>query len=76
MSAEVRYMAATSGLGLSGRQSDELMRQLQILQLADFIKQYRGKWNESVDRINSDTIPENDLCLGRPLKQWNDSILS
>jgi hypothetical protein len=46
MSAEVRHMTATSGLGPSGR-----MRELQILQLADFVEQYRGIWKERVDRI-------------------------
>jgi hypothetical protein len=84
ISAEMRFLGRTAGYTLwDHKRNKDILTELQILQITEFICQYRKNWNEHVDRMSSDMIPKMILKyqpkgkrnLGRPLKRWKDSVL-
>jgi hypothetical protein len=62
--------------------NEDILTELQISQIIEFMYQYRKNWKEHVDRMSSDRIPNMMLKyepkgkrnLGRPLKRWKDSV--
>jgi hypothetical protein len=59
MSAEICY-GKPAGYSLSDHKgNEEIMRELQIPQITEFIEQYRRNWNEHVHRMCSDRINNN-----------------
>jgi hypothetical protein len=61
------------------KRNEDMLTELQISQITEFICKYRKNWKEPVDRMSSDRIPKNQpkgkRNLGRPLKRWKDSVL-
>jgi hypothetical protein len=59
------------------KRNEDILTELQILQITEFIFQYRKNWKEHVDRMSSDRIPKRTLKyqpkgkrnLGRPWKR-------
>jgi hypothetical protein len=65
------------------KRNEDILTELQILQITEFICQYRKNWKEHVDRMSSDRIPKmilkyqlrEKINFGRPLNRWKDSVL-
>jgi hypothetical protein len=65
------------------KRNEDILTELQISQITEFIYKYRKNWKEHVDRMSSDRIlkmilkhqPKEKRNLGRPLKRWKDSVL-
>jgi hypothetical protein len=65
------------------KRNEDILTELQISQITEFICQYRTNWKEHADRMGSDKIPKKILKyqpkgkrnLGIPLKRWKDSVL-
>jgi hypothetical protein len=58
--------------------NEDILTELQISQIAEFIYQYRKNWKDHVDRIPKMILkyhPKGKRNLGRPLKRWKDSVL-
>jgi hypothetical protein len=81
ISAEMRFLRRTAGYTRWDHKiNEDILTELQISQIAEFIRQYRKNWKERVDRMSSDRIPKMVLKyqpkgkreLGRPLKRWKD----
>jgi hypothetical protein len=84
ISAEMRFLRRTAGYThWDHRRNEDILTELQMSQITEFIHQYRKNWKERVDRMSFDRIPKMILKyrpkrkrnLGRPLKRWNDSVL-
>jgi hypothetical protein len=84
ISAEMRFLRRTAGYSRwDHKRNEDILTELQISQITEFICQYRRNWKERVDRMSSDRIPKIILKyqpkgkrnLGRPLKIWKDSVL-
>lgn len=52
------FIGRTELIVLDHKTTEETMRDLQILQIAKFIEQYRGKWTVHFGTMSSDKIPE------------------
>jgi hypothetical protein len=60
------------------KRNEDILTELQISQITEFIYQYRKNWKEHVDRIPKMILkyqPKGKRNLGRPLKRWKDSVL-
>jgi hypothetical protein len=65
------------------KRNEDILTELQISQITEFIYRYRKNSKEHVDTMSSDRIPKMILKyqpkvkrnLGRPLKRWKDSVL-
>jgi hypothetical protein len=84
ISAEMRFLRRTEGyIRWDHKRNEDILTELQISQITEFICQYRKNWKEHVNRMSSDRIPKMILkCqpkgkrnLGKPLKRWKDSVL-
>jgi hypothetical protein len=84
ISAEMHFLRRTAGYTRWDRKRNEdILTELQISQITEFICQYRKNWKEHVDSMSCDRIPKIILKyqpktkrnLGRPLKRWKDSVL-
>jgi hypothetical protein len=84
ISAEIRFLRRTAGyIRWDHKRNDDILTELQISQITEFIYQYRKNWKELVDRMSSDRIqkmilkyqPKRKRNLGRPLKRWKNSVL-
>jgi hypothetical protein len=84
ISAEMRFLRRTAGYSRwDHKRNENILIELQMSQITEFIYQYRKNWKEHVDRMSSDRIPNMILKyqpkgkrnLGRPLKRGKDSVL-
>jgi hypothetical protein len=83
ISAEIRFLRTAEYTHWDHKRNEEILTELQMSQLTEFIYQYRKNLKEHVDRMSSDTIPKmilkyqpkGKINLGRPLKRWKDSVL-
>jgi hypothetical protein len=84
ISAEMCFLGRTAGYSRwDHKRNEDILTELQISQITEFIYQYRKNWKERVGRMSSDRIPKMILKyqpkgkrnLGRPLKRWKDSVL-
>jgi hypothetical protein len=84
ISVEMRFLRRTAGYtGWDHKRNEDILTELQMSQMTEFIYQYRKNRKEHVDRMSSDGIPKLILKfqpkgkrnLGRPLKRWKDSVL-
>jgi hypothetical protein len=84
ISVEMRFLMRTAGYtGWDHKRNDDILTELQISQITEFIRQYSKNWKEHFDRMSSYRIPKMILKyqpkekrnLGRPLKRWKDSVL-
>jgi hypothetical protein len=84
ISAEIGFLRRTAGYTRRDhKRNEDILTELQISQITEFIYQYRKNWKEHVDRMSSNGIPKLILKyqpkgkrnLGRPLKRWKDSVL-
>jgi hypothetical protein len=67
---------------LGPQKNEDILTELQLSQITEFLYQYRKNWKEHVDRMSSDRIPKmvlkyqpKEKNLGSPLKRWKDSVL-
>jgi hypothetical protein len=59
ISAEMRLLRRTAGYSRwDHKRNEDILTELQISQIIEFICQYRENWNERVDRMSSDRIPK------------------
>jgi hypothetical protein len=69
----------TDGYTLSEcKRNEEIVRELQIPQITEFLKEYVRNWKESIDRIPKEILkyqPKRKRSSGRCLKLWKDFIL-
>jgi hypothetical protein len=84
MSAEMRFLRRTAGYSRGDhKRNEDILTELQMSQITEFINQYRKNWKEHVDRMSSDNIqkmilkyqPKGKRNIERPLKRWKDSVL-
>jgi hypothetical protein len=84
ISAGMRFLWRTAGYTRwDHKRNEDILTELQISQITEFIYQYRKNLKEHVDRMSSDRIPKMILKyqpkgkrnLGRALKRWKDSVL-
>jgi hypothetical protein len=84
ISAEMCFLRRTAAYSRwDHKRNEDILTELQISQITEFIYQYRKNWNEHVDRMISDRIPKMILKyqpkgkrnLGIPLKRWKDSVM-
>jgi hypothetical protein len=83
ISAEIRFLRRTAVYTRWDHKRNDILTDLQMSQITEFIYQYRKNWKEHVDRMSSDRIPKmilkhqprEKIILGRPLKRWKDSVL-
>jgi hypothetical protein len=80
----MRFLRRTAGYTRwDRRRNEDILTELRMSQITEFIYQYRKNWKEHVDRMSSDRIPKMILKyqpkgkrnLGGPLKRWKDSVL-
>jgi hypothetical protein len=60
------------------KRNEDILTELQISEITEFIYQYRKNWKEHVDRIPKMILkyqPKGKRNLGRLLKRWKDSVL-
>jgi hypothetical protein len=58
ISAEMRFLRTAGCIRWDHKRNEDILTELQILQITEFIYQYRKNWNERVDRMSSDMIPK------------------
>jgi hypothetical protein len=79
ISAEMRFLRRTAGYtGWDHKRNEDILTELQMSQITEFIYQYRKNWKELVDRIPKMVLkyqPKGKRNLGRPLKRWKDLVL-
>jgi transposase len=79
ISAEMRFLRRTAGYTRWGhKRNEDILTELQMSQITEFIYQYGKNWKEHVDRIPKMILkyqPKLKRNLGRPLKRWKDSVL-
>jgi hypothetical protein len=84
ISAEMCFLRRTAGcIRWDHKRNEDILTELQISQITEFIYQHRKNWKEHVDRMTSNRIPKMILKyqpkgkrnLGSPLKRWKDSVL-
>jgi hypothetical protein len=84
ISAEMRLLRRTARYSRwDHKRNEDILTELQISQITEFIYQYRKKWKEHVNRMSCDRTPKiilkyqpkGKINLGRPLKRWKDSVL-
>jgi hypothetical protein len=84
ISAEMRFVRRTAGYTRWDHKRNDILTELQISQITEFIYISTGQIGKStLDRTSSDRIPKNDSKIptkrekkfGRPLKRWKDSVL-
>jgi hypothetical protein len=77
----MRFLRTTAGYTRWDHKiNEDILTELQISQVVEFIYQYKKNWKERVDRMSSDRIPKMILKyqpkgkrnLGIPLKRWED----
>jgi hypothetical protein len=57
--AEMHFIRRTAGYNCWDHKSNEdILAELQILQITEFIYQYRKNWKEHVERTSSERIPK------------------
>jgi hypothetical protein len=75
----MRFLRRTAGYTCwDHNRNEDILTELQMSQITEFIYQYRKNWKEHVDRIPKMIIkyqPIGKRNLGRPLKRWKDSVL-
>jgi hypothetical protein len=55
------------------KRNEDILTELQISQITEFIYQYRKNWKENVDRMSSDRIPKMILKYQSKRKEiWED----
>jgi hypothetical protein len=58
------FLRRTAGYtGWDHKRNEDILTELQISQITQFICQYRKNWKEHVDRMSSDRIPKNDYKI-------------
>jgi hypothetical protein len=84
ISAEMRFLRRSGGYTRwDHKRNEDILTELRMSQITEFIYQYRKNLKEHVNRMSSDRIPKMILKyqpkgkrnLGRPLKRWKDSVL-
>jgi hypothetical protein len=84
ISAEMRFMRRTAGYTRwDHKRNEDILTELQISQITEFIYQYRKSCKEHFERMSFDKIPKIILKyqtrgkknVARPLKRWKDSVL-
>jgi hypothetical protein len=64
MSAEMRFLRRTAGYTRwDHKRNDDILTELQISQITEFVYKYRKNWKEHVDRMSSDRIPNTRMIL-------------
>jgi hypothetical protein len=59
ISAEMRFLRRTAGhTRWDRKRNEDILTELQISQIREFMCQYRKIWKEHVDRMSSDRIPK------------------
>jgi hypothetical protein len=59
ISAEMRFLRRTAGyIRWDYKRNQDILTELQISQITEFICQYRKEWKKHVDRMSSDRIPK------------------
>jgi hypothetical protein len=80
----MRFLSRTAGYSCWNHKiNEDILTELQISQITEFIYQYRKNWKEHVDRMSSDRTPKMILKyqpkgksnLGKPMQRWKDSVL-
>jgi hypothetical protein len=79
----MRFLRTAGYTRWDHKRNEDILTELQMSQITEFIYQYRKNWKEHVDRMSSDRIPKMILKyqpkgkrnLGRPLRRWKDSVL-
>jgi hypothetical protein len=83
ISAEIRFPRTAGYTRWDHKRNEDILTELQMSQITEFIYQYKKNWKEHVDRMSSDRIqkmilkyqPKGKRNLGRPLKRRKDSVL-
>jgi hypothetical protein len=84
ISAETHFLRRTAGYTRwDHKRNEDILTELQMSQITEYIYQYMKNWKEHVDRMSSDRIqkmilkyePKGKRNLGRPLKRQKDSVL-
>jgi hypothetical protein len=75
----MRFLRRTAGYTRwDHKRNEDILTELQISQITEFICQYRKNCKEHADRIPKMILkyqPKGKRNLGRPLKRWKDSVL-
>jgi hypothetical protein len=75
----MRFLRRTAGYTCwDHKRNEDILTELQISQITEFIYQHRKNWKEHVDRIQKMILkyqPKGKRNLERPLKRWKDSVL-
>jgi hypothetical protein len=79
----MRFLRTAGYIRWDQKRNEDILTELQMSQITEYIYQYRKNWKEHVDRMSSDRIPKMILKyepkgkrnLRRPLKKWKDSVL-
>jgi hypothetical protein len=71
MSAEMCFLRRTAGYThWDHKRNEDILTDLQISQITEFIYQYRKNWKEHVDRIPKMILKYCNV-LGGSISQWN-----
>jgi hypothetical protein len=59
MSAEMRFIRRTAGYTLLDRKkSEDILQELKVDPIMDFVQEYRKSWKEHVIRMNKNRLPK------------------
>jgi hypothetical protein len=84
ISAEMHFLRRTAGyIRWDHKRNEDILTELQMWQITEFIYQYRKNWIDHVDRMSSDRIPKmipkyqpkEKRNSGKPLKSSKGSVL-
>jgi hypothetical protein len=79
----MKFMRKTAGPTLwDHKRNEEILRNFEVEPISKFIQNYRAKWKEHIEKMDSSRIPNNLLnykphgkrSLGRPLKRWSETV--
>jgi hypothetical protein len=79
----MRFLRTAGYIRWDHKRNEDILTELQISQITEFIYQYRKNWKEHVKRMSSDRIPKMILKyqpkgkrnLRRTVKRRKDSVL-
>lgn len=80
---EMKFMRRTAGYTKwDRRRNEEILHELQITPVLDYIHQYQNQWLQHLNRMSRDRIPKavfrytpvGKRSLGRPMKRWQENF--
>jgi hypothetical protein len=79
----MRFLRRTSGYtSLDTKKSEDILQELKVDPIMDFVQEYRKSWKEHVIRTNNNRLlkkkfkyfPCGQRSVGRPARRWAETV--